>query len=335
MPLTALLNGQRVIASAVSGTAIYACCECSDPMHYRRAYKRQDGARVIEHFAHNPTPGEQRRACSLSEGESEEHLNSKQVLLDCAPDHFMWLQNASGDVEIPLGDRRADVLFTLPEGQRIIFEAQFTKIPRRQIALRTKDYHDAGCHVVWCFPEKRHDDHYAWAKNHFYCVGLLSDDGSEVQFSGNLDPVHYQPSLRRPFDPEQVGYDFLPPVNHFHAYAHDNVDPEFDRLVARDEEPPKAKAGEGEIDRWVKVPYPPPQSENGQMIGLARSIGLSYSSPQMREAASAWENGGTLILGAWAARTLRPLTVEKYGKLIELVRWYLNDDTDYSQEVTQ
>lgn len=230
MPLTALLNGQRVIASAVSGTAIYTCCECGDPMHYRRAYKRQDGARVIEHFAHNPKPGDQQRTCSLSEGESEEHLNSKQTLLTNAPDHFTWLQNAIGDAEMPINDRRADVLFVLATGQKVIFEAQLTKIPRRQIALRTRDYHDAGYHVVWCFPEKRRWDHYQWARRHFYCTGLLSNDGSDVQFSGNLNPVRYQPSLRRPFDPEQVGYSF-----HSLLTPDDNIDPEFDRLIERDE----------------------------------------------------------------------------------------------------
>ena len=304
MPLTALLNGQRVIASAVSGTAIYTCCECNDPMHYRRAYKRQDGARVIEHFAHNPSPGVYRRACSLSEGESEEHLNSKQTLLMSAPDHFAWLQDASGDVEVLVNDRRADVLFILVTGQKIIFEAQLTKIPRRQIALRTRDYHDAGYHVVWCFPEKRHDDHYQWAKNQFFCVGLLADDGSDVQFSGNLNPIKCQPGLRRLFDPDQVGYDFLPPI------------------------PQSDDAGDGK--RWVKVEYPPPPGKVQLISDCLRMLGMSYSSPEMREAAFAWRDGGTLMLGAWAARKIKPLTVEKYGKLIEIVRWYLDDETDYS-----
>jgi len=232
MPLTALFNGQRVIASSVSGTAIYACCECGDPMHYRRAYKRQDGARVIEHFAHNPAPSGQQRACSLSEGETIEHLISKQLLLTDAPDHFYWLRGASGDVEVSIGDRRADVLFTLSGNQRVAFEAQFTKVSRRQIAQRTRDYHDAGCHVVWCFPERRHDDLYKWAKWHFYCVGLLSDNGEDVQFSGNLNPTRYQPSLRKPFDPDLIGYDF-------YYQGNTDIDPEFDRLVARDENPPK------------------------------------------------------------------------------------------------
>ena len=61
-----------------------------------------------------------------------------------------------------------------------------------------------------------------------------------------------------------------------------------------------------------------------------RVLGIGYSSPEMREAAMAWQEGGTLMLGAWAARNIKPLTVQKYGYLVEAVREYLGDDTDYS-----
>lgn len=296
MPLKAILNGSPVYARSVAGTGDFICAECGASMHYRRAYKKQDGSRVTAHFAHNPAPTDQKRSCSLSEGESEEHLNGKQTLLSFAPDHFDWLRNATGDAEVKIGDRRADVLFTLPAGQRIIFEAQFTRIPRRQIAQRTRDYHDAGYHVIWCYPEKR-DDLYQWGRAYFHCVGLLSDDGTDiVQFEGQFNPVECDPSLVRAFDPEQVGYDFLPVLP--------------------------------SQDQWVQVQYPPPEKDS--IWKHLEVIGLSFSSPKMRDAALAWERGGSLGLGHWAARHLKPLTVDKYGHLVAAVRMFLNDTTDYS-----
>lgn len=198
MPIKALLNQQPVMAWDVAGTDDFACIECGDAMYYRQSFKRQDGVRVTEHFAHKPAQGGAARSCS-SVGQSIEHMNAKQAICLAAPDHFWWLNGIRGDVEVPLGQRRADVLFTRPDGRRIIFEPQFTKIPRSQIAERTRDYHALGCDVIWCFPEKR-DDLYTWAKTHFYCVGQLSNDGNEVTFWGNLNPEKFAPGLRRQFD---------------------------------------------------------------------------------------------------------------------------------------
>lgn len=198
MPLKALLAGMPVMAWDVAGTGSFSCDECGDPMHYVAMHKRKDGARVNAHFAHNPTSSGTPRACS-SIGQSEEHMNAKQTICMAAPLHFWWLRGLIGNVEVPLEHRRADVLFTRSDGRRIVFEPQFTKIPRSQIAERTRDYHAMGCDVVWCFPKKR-GDLYQWAKQHFYCVGLLDNDGNDVAFWGNLSPDRYAPGLKRPFD---------------------------------------------------------------------------------------------------------------------------------------
>lgn len=198
MPLKALLDGMSIFARDAIGTGAYTCHECASSMHYRRSFPRADGVIVQAHFAHNPVPhGQKPRQCSTI-GQSEEHLNAKECIRLAAPDHFLWLRGIVGDVEVPLGNRRADVLFILPGDIRIVFEPQFTKIRRSEIAERTKDYHDFGCHVVWCFPERR-DDLFTFCKHHFRCVGLLSDDGNEITFQGNFNPQQ-KPSLWRTFE---------------------------------------------------------------------------------------------------------------------------------------
>ena len=203
MPIKALLNNKPVLAWDVAGTGDFMCVECADKMHYRRSFKRKDGVRVTEHFAHNPTPtGGTPRTCSYV-GQSEEHMNAKQAICLSAPDHFWWLNGIVGDVEVPLGDRRADVLFTRPDGRRIVFEPQFTKIPRSQIKDRTNDYHALGCDVIWCLGGKC-IAHYDWIKQHFYCAGQMSDDGNDVTFWGNLNPEKNAPGLRRAFDADDI-----------------------------------------------------------------------------------------------------------------------------------
>ena len=103
MPIKALLNNKPVLAWDVAGTGDFMCVECADKMHYRRSFKRKDGVRVTEHFAHNPTPtGGTPRTCSYV-GQSEEHMNAKQAICLSAPDHFWWLNGIVGDVEVPQG----------------------------------------------------------------------------------------------------------------------------------------------------------------------------------------------------------------------------------------
>lgn len=221
MALKALLNDAPAYAWDVAGTGDFICAECRDGMYYRRAQRRKDGVTVVAHFAHRPAPAGQQRTCALSHGESEEHENGKAAVRLAAPGYFWWLKNAVGDVEYRLEEddikRCADVLFVLHDQQRVVFEIQFTKIPRREIAQRTLDYHKMRCHVIWCFPEKR-DDLYAFCLRHFYCAGKLSDDGTEIEFRGNINPFRYAPSLKYPFDDKYIPPKILPipaPVYHF------------------------------------------------------------------------------------------------------------------------
>lgn len=52
----------------------------------------------------------------------------------------------------------------------------------------------------------------------------------------------------------------------------------------------------------------------------------------LMSAAHAWRSGGTMALGAWAARHIPHFSVAEYGALVGEVRDYLGDDADYSQD---
>lgn len=53
---------------------------------------------------------------------------------------------------------------------------------------------------------------------------------------------------------------------------------------------------------------------------------------QLREAARAWESGGTLSLGRWLSKHKPHFSTGDYGELVLLVRAELGDDKDYSEE---
>lgn len=54
--------------------------------------------------------------------------------------------------------------------------------------------------------------------------------------------------------------------------------------------------------------------------------------PYLSAACDAWEAGGSLLLGLWAARRLEHWTPRNYGALVAQVRQATGDTTDYSRE---
>jgi hypothetical protein len=61
---------------------------------------------------------------------------------------------------------------------------------------------------------------------------------------------------------------------------------------------------------------------------------LHLTPGQLRTAAQAWESGGCIGLGHWAARAdLSQYGPLVYGELVALVRVELDDHTNYSQEL--
>lgn len=198
MPLTACTaDGRIVYANLYRAEDALICRDCGDAMHYRRYV---DDPPRVAHFAHNPRrTSAGPRACSNET--TPEHDNAKAALLSAAPEAFDALAGALGryeqDIIIPnTGEpprlRRADVLFAAGDGRYpVAFEAQFSNIAfatngtGRSVKERTADYHAAGVHVVWCFPDKRTAyEHIDAARRVYGCVGVLSPDGTEVRFSG-------------------------------------------------------------------------------------------------------------------------------------------------------
>lgn len=59
---------------------------------------------------------------------------------------------------------------------------------------------------------------------------------------------------------------------------------------------------------------------------------FTLTETQLEAAAHAWECGGCLMLGSWAARNKLSY---QYGALVRLVREYTHDTTDYAQEAEQ
>lgn len=54
--------------------------------------------------------------------------------------------------------------------------------------------------------------------------------------------------------------------------------------------------------------------------------------PYLAQACRAWDAGGCLMLGPWAARRLKDWDARSYAALVDQVRAALGDDTDYSRE---
>lgn len=54
--------------------------------------------------------------------------------------------------------------------------------------------------------------------------------------------------------------------------------------------------------------------------------------PLLWIACRAWQDGGSILLGLWAARHLTPWCARTYGELLARVRQELGDDRDYGQE---
>lgn len=191
MPFTARVEDRIVDVNVFrqSWDALLRCPECGDPMHYRR---QVDTPFRRHHFAHNPAGTEGGRTCSFSL-ETDAHREAKQTLLTEGARLF---HRSSGRREYPFEihgrNRRADVWFP-PNGDRypLAFEAQYSPClfgadgSLRTIVERTKDYHAAGIHIVWAFPDTpRWQSHITEAMDLFGIVGRLTVDGSAVRFSG-------------------------------------------------------------------------------------------------------------------------------------------------------
>lgn len=190
MPFTALIDTMKVDTLHYRGEwkGRLCCPECGDKMHY--VSLTLEPFRVA-FYRHNPsgTPGG--RQCSFA-SETEAHRQAKQTLL---AEGATFFRRSGGQLEYTFTvngrERRADVYFP-PSGNQygLALEAQYSPIQfadddGNSIEERTRDYHAAGIHIVWCIETKRGSDTLTSALKRIYgSYGEMPRDGSKVAFIG-------------------------------------------------------------------------------------------------------------------------------------------------------
>lgn len=97
------------------------------------------------HFAHLVNT-----SCE-GQGESEAHTYAKTTIVEALARHP---RAAHVEVEVPVGGRRADILLTLTDGQRVAVEVQRSDIEAAEADARTKDYTAASIRAVWVVPHR-------------------------------------------------------------------------------------------------------------------------------------------------------------------------------------
>lgn len=303
------------------------CCpECGDAMGYRAALI---APRRVAHFAHYPRPAGERATCGLSLM-SIEHLTAIDTLLKAAPRAFGVRGGGKEHYEFFKGKRRADVFFAA-DGARypLVLEAQFSaiKFARSEsdpytIEGRTDDYHAAGAHVVWCLPAKRRNL-IATISRAYGCYGLLSDDGTEVEFVNvkalflNQEPAAWLEG--------RVSWLAAQGAKR----AEEQHQAEEARRVRTEEE--AARIWEG----WQKesAAYREALSLRNAITALHRELDVpSPTAPQAvtldpweASAHQAWKSGGSMGLSLWLAKTIRAregrmYTVADYERWCERMR---------------
>jgi len=116
---------------------IYVCPECDAPVSPRFGDTKR------WHFAHLTD--------TSCEGavESESHAYAKTSIAEALAGHP---RVASVELEAQVGERRADVLVTLVDGERLVVEVQRSVIDAEEVDARTKHYTAHALRVVWVVP---------------------------------------------------------------------------------------------------------------------------------------------------------------------------------------
>lgn len=144
---------------------LLCCPECGAPLQAAL------GKINVWHFQHAQGTATD---CELRNGESEEHVTLKVSLHRAAKG---WFPRAKLRLEAKLPEadgRKADLLVTLPNGERMAFEAQRSSLTFVEFEQRTKDYLNAGIGIVWVFnAEEFKQDH----RRVPFFAGWLLDQG--------------------------------------------------------------------------------------------------------------------------------------------------------------
>lgn len=126
--LMANRDGLKVDAAASERGPVYVCAKCA------REVTLKKGRIVIHHFAHKPPTD-----CTWASEETQAHLAAKLCLRET-----YRRRGYQADYEVEVlsseGDRRADVLITAPNRDRVAIEIQHQPILFDAIERRTQGY---------------------------------------------------------------------------------------------------------------------------------------------------------------------------------------------------
>lgn len=133
--LVAILEGTRILAAQAKkdDSFLYLCPRCRSPVILKK------GVKVIHHFAHKP-----KENCEWSSGETLAHLNAKMLF-----HQFFSANNYTADVEVSIGNSRADVYIKGLVDIPAVIEVQHTSIKEEEIIRRTRAYFSLGIAVNW------------------------------------------------------------------------------------------------------------------------------------------------------------------------------------------
>jgi len=135
--LVASLDGNPVEADVAIKGHEYMCPRCKETVILKQ------GRIVIPHFAHKA-----KDLCRYAVGETMAHYKAKLFFRDSFRMRG-WTATIETEVDCLPGDRRADVLVTMPNQRKFAIELQHTKISDKEIEDRTFSYHRANLGVIW------------------------------------------------------------------------------------------------------------------------------------------------------------------------------------------
>lgn len=135
--LVASIHNQRVVASTAQKGPSYICPGCGSSVILKK------GTVVIHHFAHKTKTN-----CVWAKGETREHMWAKNYLAQSLQ-HMGWQAFVEYSLNIPLGDRRADVATYTDQNQYIAFEIQHSSIGLTEIAQRAAAYASQNIAQLW------------------------------------------------------------------------------------------------------------------------------------------------------------------------------------------
>jgi len=135
--LVAINNNQRVEASLAEKGPHYICPNCGGAVTLKK------GTVVIHHFAHKRD-----QLCDWSRGETREHMSGKNYLAQSLR-RKGWPAEIECALNIPVGDRRADVVSWTSQNQFLAFEIQHSSIGLSEISERAAAYASRNIAQMW------------------------------------------------------------------------------------------------------------------------------------------------------------------------------------------